>query len=177
MIGICAGFRPGSAALATDGTPVGLRHNVAPVPPLTDPDDPIGWHLLEPLPEVALRRARRMDVWREGDEWRIDAHFRDSCSDPALVEVAVHEYLIEAAVDVRTRTVTRLVAIPMVLPYAECPAAAPNVGWLVGEELGALRTKVLDVLRGTDCCTHLNDALRALADVDSLLSATESAAH
>ncbi|MGE3834454.1 MAG: DUF2889 domain-containing protein [Acidimicrobiia bacterium] len=172
MLGICAGFRPGSGALRPDGTPVGGGHNVAPVPPLTDPDDPDGWHPMEPLAPVGLRRARRMDVWREGGDFRIEAHFRDSCSDPDLVEVAVHEYLLDAAVDAATGTVTSLVARPMVLPYPECPAAAPNVDWLVGQPLVELRTKVLEVLRGPDCCTHLNDALRALADIDALLPST-----
>jgi hypothetical protein len=173
MVGICAGFRPGSGALSADGTTSsGGGHNVAPVPPLTDPSDPTGWHTLDPLAPVGMRRARRMDVWREGDEFRIDAHFRDSCSDPELVEVAVHEYLLDATVDATTGIVTRLVANPRVLPYAECPAASPNVGWLVGLPLAELRTRVLEVLRGPDCCTHLNDALRALADVTALLDAT-----
>jgi hypothetical protein len=174
MLGICAGFRPGSGALNPDGTPIGGGHNVARVAPLTDPDDPVGWHPLAPLDPVGMRRARRMDVWREGDEYRIDAHFRDSCSDPDLVEVAVHEYLIEATVDAGTGTVTRLVAHPRVLPYAECPAAAPNVEWLVGQSLADLRFRVLEILRGPDCCTHLNDALRALADVASLVDNAEA---
>jgi hypothetical protein len=67
--------------------------------------------------------------------------------------------------------VTDLVATPRVLPYPECPGAAPNVTWLLGQPLPELRTKVLEILRGTNCCTHLNDALRALADVAALLPA------
>lgn len=173
MIGVCSGFRPGAATLRPDGTPVGGGHNTAQVPPLTDPGDPVGWHRLEPLPSVAMRRARRMDVWREGDEYVVDAHFRDSCSDPDLVEVAVHEYRLDARVDVGTATVTHLVAHPLVLPYAECPAAAPNVAWLLGQPLAELRFRVLEVLRGSDCCTHLNDALRALADLTVLLESAE----
>jgi hypothetical protein len=122
---------------------------------------------------VGMRRARRMDVWREGDEYLVDAHFRDSCSDPTLVEVAVHEYRIDATIDAITGTVTHLVAHPLVLPYAECPAAAPNVEWLVGQPLAELRFRVLEILRGPDCCTHLNDALRALADLNALLETAE----
>ena len=34
--------------------------------------------------------------------------------------------------------------------------------------LSKLRTEVLQVLQGTDCCTHLNDALRSLAEVPIL---------
>jgi hypothetical protein len=175
MIGVCAGFRPGSGTLLADGTPKGGGHNVAPVPPLTDPDDAIGWHPLDALPEVAMRRARRMDVWRDNDVYRVDAHFRDSCSDPEATEVAVHEYSIEATIDAATFIVTSVAATPRVLPFAECPAAAPNVGRLVGGLLGDLRVNVLALLKGPDCCTHLNDALRALADVAALLGIVDRA--
>jgi hypothetical protein len=34
--------------------------------------------------------------------------------------------------------------------------------------LRGLRASVLATLRDTDCCTHLNDALRALAEVPVL---------
>jgi hypothetical protein len=175
MVGICAGFRPGSGALQLDGTTAkGTGHNVVAVPPLVDPEDGIGWHRLATMPEVAMRRARRMDVWREDDVYRIDAHFRDSCSDPELREVAVHEYTIQATVDTVDRILVDVSATPRVLPYAECSAAAPNVGRLVGRSLADLRVGVLEELRGVDCCTHLNDALRALADVTALLGALES---
>ncbi len=108
MVGICAGFRPGAATLLPDGTPKGGGHNVVPVPALTDPADLIGWHPLAAMPEVAMRRARRMDVWRDGDAYRVDAHFRDSCSDPELTEVAVHEYSIEATIDAGTLVLTHV---------------------------------------------------------------------
>jgi len=175
MVGICAGFRPGAATLLPDGTPKGGGHNVVGVPRLTDPADTIGWHPLPAMPEVAMRRARRMDVWRDGDVYRVDAHFRDSCSDPELTEVAVHEYSIEATIDAGALVLTHVEATPRVLPYAECPAAAPNVGRLVGLPLADLRLGVLDMLKGIDCCTHLNDALRALADVATLLGAVDEA--
>jgi Protein of unknown function (DUF2889) len=175
MVGICAGFRPGSATLSPDGTATGGGQQVVAVPPLADPDDVAGWHLLPQMPEIAMRRARRMDVWRDANLYRVDAHFRDSCSDPVQREVAVHEYSISAAVDAAELVVTELVATPRVLPYAECPAAAPNVGRLVGQPLGDLRIAVLDMLRGVDCCTHLNDALRALSDVAALLAVVEAA--
>ena len=175
MIGICAGFRPGSATLLPDGTPKGGGHNVVPVPPLTDPADTIGWHPLATMPEVAMRRARRMDVWREDDVYRVDAHFRDSCSDPELTEVGVHEYSIQATIDAAALVLTDVAAAPRVLPYSECPSAAPNVGRLVGLPLADLRLGVLEMLRGIDCCTHLNDALRALADVATLLGAVDDA--
>lgn len=52
---------------------------------------------------------------------------------------------------------------------------AKNMGKLVGRDLPALREIVLDELRGVAGCTHLNDALRALADVPVLLG--EVGAH
>ena len=55
------------------------------------------------------------------------------------------------------------------LPYRECPTAAGNAPRLVGSRLPELREKVLTDLRGTLGCTHLNDALRALAEVPHLV--------
>jgi Protein of unknown function (DUF2889) len=58
--------------------------------------------------------------------------------------------------------------VPRVLPYDECPLAVLNVPTLVGLPLSELRTAVLRRLRGPLGCTHLNDMLRALADVPGL---------
>jgi Protein of unknown function (DUF2889) len=172
MAGICAGFRPGSSALGPDGgSRSDLRHNVAGVPPLADPDDPWSWHELDPHPPVAMRRARRVDVWTEGGTVVVDAMFRDSCWQPDGVEVAVHEYSLEATIDAASGTVSSVEATPRVLPFAECPAAAPNASWMVGASARGLRTEVLERLRSTDCCTHLNDALRSLAEVPVLAAA------
>jgi hypothetical protein len=172
MIGICAGFRPGSKALGADGSShPEMRHNVAGVPPLADPDDPIGWHDLDPHPPVAMRRARRIDTWMQGDSIAVDAMFRDSCWQPDGVEVAVHEYRLDATVDRAGEHLTSVTAEPRVLPFAECPAAAPNVSRLAGAPLRGLRTEVLERLQSTDCCTHLNDALRSLAELPTLVAA------
>ena len=169
MEGICAGFRPGSSALSPEGTVrFDQRHNVAEVPPLVSPEDPEGWHELTPPPAVAMRRARRIDLWRAGSDLIIDAMFRDSCWQPDGSEVAVHEYRIDATMEAASGQLTRVSADPRVLPYPECPAAAPNAEWMVGVDARDLRTEVLNRLRGIDCCTHLNDALRALAEIPVL---------
>jgi hypothetical protein len=169
MEGVCAGFRPGSGALVPGGfLNTELDQNVAPVPPIGDEDDPIGWHEMPPHPAVAMRRARRIDVFTEGDDVVIDAMFRDSTWGPDGVEVAVHEYHLDARADARSGRLTAVAAEPRVLPYPECPAAAANAGRMVGTPLSALRSAVLASLRGTDCCTHLNDALRSLAEVPTL---------
>jgi hypothetical protein len=176
MEGICSGFRPGSSSLTPDGfVNREQRHNVAVVPPLADPSDPVGWHELDPPPEVAMRRARRIDVWQTDQEIFVDAMFRDSCWRPDGVEVAVHEYHLDATVDVSTGVVTSVVAEPRVLPYPECPDAAPNAAWLVGASARGLRREVLERIQGISCCTHLNDALRSLAEVPVLAHALAEA--
>jgi hypothetical protein len=172
MAGICSGFRPGSSALAPDGSVnIGQRHNVASVPPLASPDDAVGWHALASPPAVAMRRARRIDVWIDGPQLVVDAMFRDSCWRPDGVEVAVHEYCLDVTVDVDSGRLRRVHADPRVLPYPECPPAAGNVARLEGVDVRELRGVVLQRLRGVDCCTHLNDALRSLAEVSVLAAA------
>jgi hypothetical protein len=37
-----------------------------------------------------------------------------------------------------------------------------------------MRREVLERLRGEDCCTHLNDALRAMAEVPILAAALDA---
>jgi hypothetical protein len=172
MEGICSGFRPGSSALGADGNvDITARHNVASVPPLAAPDDPIGWHALADPPRVAMRRARRIDLWESRGEIVVDAMFRDSCWRPDGTEVAVHEYCLRATVDAATNVLTSVRADPRVLPYPECPPAADNAARLEGVPASRLRTVVLERLRGVDCCTHLNDALRSLAEVPILACA------
>jgi hypothetical protein len=168
MEGICSGFRPGSSALSADGTPAMIPQRLAVVPALCDAADPIGFHKLDEPDTMAMRRARRIDVWREGTQLKVDAMFRDSCWEPDGAEVAVHEYSLSATADATSGLLTDIEALPRVLPFAECPAAAANVERLEGLELSRLRTEVLEVLQGTDCCTHLNDALRSLAEVPIL---------
>jgi Protein of unknown function (DUF2889) len=169
MEGICSGFRPGSSALARDGTvKVGKRHNVASVPPLVVLEDPIGWHALKPHPSVAMRRARRIDIWREGGDLVVDAMFRDSCWRPDGTEVAVHEYSIDARIEADSGLLTSVQANPHVLPYPECSPAATKAERMNGASVRELRAEVLNRLRGIDCCTHLNDALRSLAEVPVL---------
>ncbi len=167
MRDICAGFRAGSSALASDGSIVHNQNTAHPAP-LGDPADPLGWHELDDPPVPAMRRARRIDVWDEDGTLGIDAMFRDSAWDPDGQEVVVHEYQMLGRADRASGVLLSVTALPRVLPYAECPGAAPNAAWMAGTELRALRTEVLRLLRATDCCTHLNDGLRSLAEVPVL---------
>jgi hypothetical protein len=168
MEGICAGFRPGSSGLDPNGSPR-FNHDLRVVPPLVRDDDPMGWHEMPEQREVAMRRARRIDVTVDG-QLHVAAMFQDSVTRPTGDRVAVHEYALTATAS-SAGVLTSVLADPRVLPYAECPLAAPNVDRLVGTPLVDLREDVLERLKGVVGCTHLNDALRALAEVPRLAAA------
>jgi Protein of unknown function (DUF2889) len=171
MLGTCSGFRDGASSLLSDGTMSEQPHNTAHPGPLADPTDPLSWHELDDHPEIAMRRARRIDIWDEDGILGIDAMFRDSCWDPDGSEVVVHEYQMLGEADRATGTLLSITAVPRVLPFVECPGAAPNASWMAGTDLRTMRTQVLERLRATDCCTHLNDGLRSLAEVPVLAAA------
>lgn len=162
---ICTGLATGSSGLAEAP---GERDIGTPVPDLRNPDDPPGWHDLPDLPGPTMRRARRIDVWIDGDI-HVAAAFQDSARVQSGGRVAVHEYTLGLIADPETLEVRALHAEPRILPFPECPGAVANLKRLEGTTLGAMREKVLAELRGTAGCTHLNDALRALADVPALV--------
>jgi hypothetical protein len=114
-----------------------------------------------------MRRARRIDV-RFDTRIVIDAAFQDSATMPAGGRAVVHEYRLSATADPQSLRLLSIEAEPRVLPFVECPGATANLSRLLGTPLTELREKVLVELRGTAGCTHLNDALRALADVPAL---------
>lgn len=170
MTGVCMGLRRGSPGLDEDGTAV-PSDNVPRVEPLPNPADPHGWHALPDWPGMAFRRARRIDVWREGDAIAVEALFQDSATAPdGGARLAIHEYLLHARIGPDGR-LARLEATPGTLPYAVCRAAPANTVALLGVPARDLREEVLARLRRTAGCTHLNDALRALAEVEVLAAA------
>ncbi|MFC3242443.1 DUF2889 domain-containing protein [Gordonia humi] len=138
--------------------------------PLDSVPDPLAWHDLAEIAEVSMRRARRIDVWRDGSTAYVDAMFQDSATRPTGSRIAVHEYGLRASADLETGRLASVTPEAHVLPYAECPLAVLNVDRLIGTPMADLRSAVLDELSGTAGCTHLNDALRALADVPYLSS-------
>jgi hypothetical protein len=93
--------------------------------------------------------------------------FRDTHVDPDGVETVLHEYSIEATVDEELRF-TSIEAAPRVLPWIECPWAAPSATRLCGQPVHGLRRLVRDNFHGVETCTHLNDMLRSLADIAPL---------
>jgi hypothetical protein len=113
-----------------------------------------------------MRRYRRLDLVPEDG---FDAHFRDSHVDGDGVETIVHEYTVEGLVDVSTRTITSVTADVRVLPWQECPGAIGSAARVEGMTLSELRARIRSEFVGTSTCTHLNDTLRAIADLDVLL--------
>ncbi|MCW1383177.1 DUF2889 domain-containing protein [Novosphingobium sp. KCTC 2891] len=170
MLGACTGLRPGSSGIVDQGAPT-LGQNTSAVGPLANPADPDGWHPLTDLTdEIQFRRARRIDAWMEGDTIRIDTHFQDSANTREGGRTALHEYHLTAEADARTGLLTRIEAHAGTLPYPECPGAMSNLRFLVGTPLTELRARVLQMLRRTNGCTHLNDVVRSLAEVPAMLS-------
>jgi Protein of unknown function (DUF2889) len=169
-VGICAGF-----AERSSGLEVTTDRSGTPTTELRNPDDPEGWHrFTDQAGAVGMRRARRIDVrFHEHDKNTlivIDAAFQDSATTPDGGRAVVHEYSLSAIADAESLRVLSIDAQPQVLPFVECVNAVPNVSRLIGVPLPELREKVLAELRGTAGCTHLNDALRALAEVPALVN-------
>src|SRR5690606_4887347 len=98
MVGICTGLRPGSSGLAPDGTSR-WTHRTREVEPLDTPLDVLGWHELQRVSGMTMRRARRIDVQVKDGRVLVDAMFQDSTTPPAGGRVAVHEYTLTAEAD------------------------------------------------------------------------------
>ncbi|MEZ5743618.1 MAG: DUF2889 domain-containing protein [Sphingomonadaceae bacterium] len=131
--------------------------------------DPEGWHDLPDEDGPGFRRARRIDVWREGDGLlRVHSSFQDSAKRRDQGRCAIHEYDLDLTIDEASREILSLTATPRILPFPECPGAIHNAQRMVGKPIDAIRDEVLAHLRKTEGCTHLNDALRALAEVPKL---------
>lgn len=167
-VDVCWGFQRGHSSLdpaRADG--VGTADGGE----LRNPLDPAGWHEFPALDGVSMRRARRIDVWRDAATGviHIDSAFQDSAPRPEGGRAALHEYRLAATADPETLELLTLEPEARVLPFVECPGAIGNARALVGSSLPAIRESVLNDLRGPRGCTHLNDALRALADVPKLL--------
>lgn len=166
MENVCTGFSAGSYAMQQ--TQRGA-HNAVRVPPLPHTKDPKGWHQMPEHEGPSMRRARRIDVWVE-DHIYIDSYFQDSANTKDGGRVAVHEYKLEAVIDPRSLTLSQLKAEPRILPYVECQGAIDNLDRLLGLHVHQLRQQVLEILARNLGCTHLNDAVRALAEVPALLA-------
>ena len=163
MADICAGFAENASLV-----PYAKRNGTIPSVhgPVAPPLDLAGIHTVEPLRPHGMRRFRRLDLRPDGD---FGAHFRDSHVDDDGVETIVHEYTVVGSVDTETRTIASVAATVRVLPWQECPGAIGSAARTQGMTLSQLRDRVRADFVGTSTCTHLNDTLRAIADLDALL--------
>jgi len=163
-------------------------------PELNRGDDPLGWHAIEPLGPTAMRRCRRLDVMApagaapssratapagETDDragpasaegiWPFDVFFRDSHVDGDGEETIVHEYTVAGTVDAAAGRIVDIGAVADVLPWIECPNAVGSADRLRDRPLVGLRPWVRQTFTGTTTCTHLNDTLRGLTDLEALV--------
>ena len=190
MEGVCIGFAPGSSALLEVAEQlVASREDeraerepgrrMQAVGGLARDDDPDGWHEAPPLPPVSTRRARFIDVTEVDGELQIEAGFQDSAGDPSGGRMAIHEYRLSATAELgdggASAVLTSIEPRAHVLPFRECPSAVATAQSVVGVALGDLRRIVLERMGRTGGCTHLNDALRALADVPGLFGSLGAA--
>lgn len=169
MVNICTGFAEGGSSLNEDGSVDHSDQSSTEVGPLANPEDPQGWHAM-PVQEgrPLARRARRIDVWRAEGVLKVDAAFQDSGPNPQGSRTAIHEYRVYGEIEEGSGRLLSLQALPHILPFRECPGASMKAARMVGKPVGDFRQAVLDTLVGTIGCTHLNDVLRALADVPQL---------
>lgn len=167
-INVCWGLQEGNTGVRREGPPSNVAD--ADAGELRNPADAEGWHDFFDAEGPGFRRARRIDVVREdgSGKLRIDSAFQDSAKMKQGGRVAIHEYLLRVIADADTLTIEQLDIEPRILPFSECPGAIHNAQRLVGKRIDAIRDEVLALLRGPQGCTHLNDALRALAEVPRL---------
>ena len=165
MAGICAGFAPKASLIG-----YARRNDIIPsvhgpvAPPLA------GLHPVEPLRSHGMRRFRLLDLGpAEAGAADFQAHFRDSHLDGEGVETIVHEYTVAGSLDTSTRTIISVAAEVRVLPWQECPGAINSAERIRGMTLSELRERIRVEFVGTSTCTHLNDTLRGIADLDALL--------
>ncbi|MFG1927341.1 DUF2889 domain-containing protein [Cryptosporangium sp. NPDC048952] len=142
---------------------------LAPARPGPATSDDLGWHERDALSPLALRRARRLDVWEADGVLQVDSLYRDSHVDVDGRETVIHEYTLRGSVDPHDFRIVDVVATPRVLPWVECPSAAASAQRLTGQNVRDLRPVVRREFTGISTCTHLNDQMRQLADVPALV--------
>jgi hypothetical protein len=177
MSDVCAGWRSEGQMMASVraiGRPPMLQGPAAPF--LDDDGDPLAWHEIpRAMTPNAMRRIRRIDVVLGDRETPVvvDSMFRDTHMDESGSVTIVHEYQLMAEVEPTSFTVLSVDATPRVLPYHECPEAAASAQRVVGTTTTGLRSRTRAEFVGVSTCTHLNDVLRALEDVEVLASSVE----
>lgn len=170
---ICSGLRPGGYNDISFDRRIAWPHHFRIAGDLDRVDDEWAWHEIDAAPEVCFRRRRRIDVWTASGTFAVDAHYRDSVWGDQHTELSLHEYSLRASVEVSSRTLQSITVTPRVLPFPECPSASQHASDLVGMTVADFRSTVANRLRGVECCTHLNDMLRGLAEVPVLVESLD----
>ena len=155
---LCSGLRPGGYNAISFEKKISWPHHFRIAGDLSNPDDPWAWHEL----------GRVVDVWRDADSIEVDAHYRDSVWGDHHTELSLHEYSLRATINPKSHALLSVAVMPRVLPFPECPSASQHATSLVGTMVDDFRASVNESLRGLECCTHLNDMLRGLAEVPAL---------
>jgi DUF2889 family protein len=178
MVDLCSGWRAGGVAASSIGRGEGVPMQDTPRAPDLEHGpgvDPWAWHDTGPLPCDHMRRRRLMDVHvRPDGVFDVWSMFRDTVGEEDGHESVLHEYAVRASVS--GGAITAIEAEPRVLPFPECPGAAGHVTELIGIAVADLPTAVPEVLTSLASCTHLNDLLRALGGLTSLIDLA-AAAH
>ena len=176
QVNVCWGLQEGNSGVDPETRPESAAD--ADAGDLRNPADPQGWHTLPEAEGAGFRRARRIDVTHDtrAGLLRIEAAFQDSARKREGGRMAIHEYRIAATADAETLELRTLEPEARILPFSECPGAVANTRRLIGARLPDIRESVLSELRGPEGCTHLNDALRALAEVPKLARYLETQA-
>jgi hypothetical protein len=190
QVDMCSGWVNGGVMVS------GIAEGIPPyfegpaVPDVAGPDagdsDSDDWHAYGLLPPGGMRRRRRIDAWLDTDTdgtpvARVESFFRDSYfpwdggagpdePGPADAERVIHEYSVRAVVATGTESFRSCAATYGALPWPECPGATASAGRLAGTPVAGLRRRVREEFLGVGTCTHLNDTLRALADVGPLIA-------
>jgi hypothetical protein len=114
------------------------------------------------IPE-SVTREKSITLWFDGPFLRIRGRLRDHYVEPDGQTIDMHHYELEARVRAADMILEAIEARALALPYAECEAAAPGLGVLVGLTLRAgFSGKVRELLGREMGCTHLNSLLQDL---------------
>jgi Protein of unknown function (DUF2889) len=168
MTDVCSGWRADGLMIRSIGTTGRMPIPVGPDAPPPETDDPLAWHPIPALPTGSMRRRRLIDISPGTvEDFEVFATFRDTFVGADGAQRVLHEYTLQGAVDAEGR-ITSCIATPRVLPWNECPHAAASASGLVGQHAADIRRAMRGV-RGVGTCTHLNDLLRSLGDLDVLI--------
>jgi hypothetical protein len=171
---VCRGWRSGGSQV-TEVQAGAIPMPTGPTPsPLDVLADPLAWHPTTDPAATYTRRARRVDIWRDGDQLVMDIHYRDTYFAADKLPMVIHEYSLRADAEYATLRLVAVATEAHALPWVDCNSVPSSTEAVVGARLGEVESTVNQRLRGVAGCTHLNDTLRELDAVPGLLALLES---